>query len=85
LPGAVVGLPPLGPGHHPVDVAAAAPGTDQPIAPLRNGGPGTISLCHFDRVGLGPVATRLAPHDQPHFRVRRVAHQSRTGGRTVSK
>jgi hypothetical protein len=27
-------LPSLGPGHHHVDIAAAAPGADEPLAPL---------------------------------------------------
>jgi len=61
-------LPPLGPGHHHVDVAAAAPGADEPLAPLRDGGVGAVPLGHLGGVGLDLVAARLALHDQPHAR-----------------
>jgi hypothetical protein len=68
-----VALSPLGPGDDHIHLPATAPGTDKPLAPIGNGGPGAISLCHLGGVGLDLVAARLAPHDQPHFRVRGIA------------
>jgi hypothetical protein len=53
--------PPLAPGHHHIDVAAAAPGADKPIAPIGNACLGAVPLGHLRRVGLGPVTARLAP------------------------
>jgi hypothetical protein len=56
----LLGLPPLGPGHHRVDVAAAAPGADEPLAPLGNGRLGTVPLRHLGSVGLD-LAGRRGP------------------------
>jgi hypothetical protein len=59
-------LPPLGPGHDHVNVAAAAFGADEPLAPFEDRGFRAVPLGHFRGVGLDPAAARLAPHDQPH-------------------
>jgi hypothetical protein len=50
-------LSPLGPGHHHIDVAAAARGADEPIAPIETDGLGAVPLGNLRRVGLGPVTT----------------------------
>jgi len=50
------------------DVATAAPGADEPLAPLGNGAVGPVALGHLGGVGLDPAAARLAPDDQPHAR-----------------
>ena len=42
----------LGPGHHDVDVATAALGADEPIAPLGNGGLGAEPLGDLGSIGL---------------------------------
>jgi hypothetical protein len=73
-------LPPLGPGHHHVDVAAAAGRADEPLAPLRNRHVGAILLRHLGGVGLDLMAARLAPHDQPHAGRSRVAERHRRPG-----
>jgi hypothetical protein len=60
----LLALPPLGPGHHYVDLAAAALGTDKPLSPIGNGGLGAVALGHFGGGWLDLVAARLAPHNQ---------------------
>src|SRR5215469_16093049 len=57
-------LPPLGPGHHHIDIAGAAVRAHQPIAPIENDGLGAVPLDDLRTIGLGPVAARLAPHDK---------------------
>jgi hypothetical protein len=57
-------LPPLGPGHHHVDIAAAAVRAHQPIAPIENDSLGAVPQSDLRRVRLGPVTTRLAPDDK---------------------
>jgi hypothetical protein len=41
---------------------------------------GAMSPRKLSRVGLDLVAARLAPHDQPHLRVRRIAERHRRAG-----
>jgi hypothetical protein len=41
------------------DAAAAAPGADEPPAPLGDGGLGSVPLGHLSGVGLDPVAAHL--------------------------
>ena len=48
----LITLPPLGPGRHHVDVAAAALGAEKPLAPLWNCGLGAVTLGHRGGVGL---------------------------------
>jgi hypothetical protein len=50
----------FGPGHHHVDVAAAAPGADEPPAPLGDGGFGAVPLGHLR--GVGPTRRPQALH-----------------------
>jgi len=45
-------------------------GTDKPIAPIQNRRVRAVSSSHLVGVRLNLVAARLAPHDQPHLRVR---------------
>jgi hypothetical protein len=52
-------LPPLGPGHHHVDVTAAALGADESLAPLGDGGSGAVPLGQLGSVRLDPVTARL--------------------------
>jgi hypothetical protein len=73
-------LPPLGPGHHHADVAAAAPGADELLPRLGNGCLGPVPLGHLDRVGR-PVAARLTPDNQPHMRGGCVAERHRRSRR----
>jgi hypothetical protein len=54
-------LSPLGPGHHHVDAAAAAPGAEEPLAPLDDRGVCAVPLDHLGGVKLDPMAARLAP------------------------
>jgi len=70
-------LPPLGPGHHHIDVATAAPGADKPLAPPGNGGLGAVPLGHLRRVGLGPVTACLAPDDKSDTGRSRVSDRHR--------
>jgi hypothetical protein len=73
-------LSPLGSGDDHIHLPAAAPGTDKPVAPNENGRVRAISSSHLGRVRLDLVAARLAPHDQPHLRVRRIAKRHRRAG-----
>jgi hypothetical protein len=52
-------------GHHHVDLSAAAAGTDQPLAPIENGGFGAVPSSHLGRIRLNLMLAFLAPHDQP--------------------
>ena len=45
-------LPPLGPGDHHVDVAAAAPGAEEPLAPHGNGGVGAVTVRELGGIKL---------------------------------
>ena len=70
----------LGPSDDHIDLPTTAPGTDEPIAPIKNAGPGAELPGHLGRVRLDLMAARLAPHDQPHLGVRCVAERHwRTG------
>ena len=73
-------LPRLGPGHHHVDVAAAASGADEPLSPLGNGGLGPVLFGRLGGIGLDLVTARLAPHDQPNASGSRVAERHRRTG-----
>jgi hypothetical protein len=57
-----------------------APGADEPLAPLGNGGRGAIAPCHLDGVGLDLMAACLAPHYQPHVRCGCVPERHRRAG-----
>jgi hypothetical protein len=70
-------------GHYlvePVDVAAHVCRTDEPLAPLGNGGLGPVPLGHLGSFRLDPVAACLAPHDQPHSDRSRVPERHRRAG-----
>jgi hypothetical protein len=72
----------VGPGHHHVDIPAAASRAHQPIAPLGNGCLGAVPLGDLRSVGLGPVAARLAPDDKTDLGGSRVAQcHGRAGSR----
>jgi len=58
-------LPPLGSAYHHIDLAAAAAGTDQPLAPIEHGRFGAVPLGHLGRIGLYLMPAILAPNDQP--------------------
>jgi hypothetical protein len=60
--------PPLGSGHHHVDVAAATPGTDQPLAPFENCGLGAIASG-----GIGPHLAATNPGHHTLSRTRAAA------------
>jgi hypothetical protein len=76
----LLALPPRGPGHHHVDVAAAAPGAYEPLAPFENAGRGAISLGHLGSIRLDLVAAIAAPHDQAHASRSRVSERHRRAG-----
>jgi hypothetical protein len=67
-----------------IHLPATALGTDKPVAPIENRRVRAISSSDLGSVRLDPVATRLAPHDQPHLRVRRrvrrIAERHRRAG-----
>jgi hypothetical protein len=50
----------LGSAHHHVDVAAAALRAHEPLAPIRHGHLGAVSLGHLRRVGLDLVAAMMS-------------------------
>jgi len=77
---ALLVLPPLGPRHHHVNVAATAPGADEPLSPLGNGGLGPVLLGQLGGIGLDLVTARLAPHDQPHASRGGIAERHRWPG-----
>ena len=66
-----------GPGHYHIDLAAAALGANQPLAPLWHGCVVAILLGHFRRIGLDLVLASLAPHDEPNARPRGIAKRHR--------
>jgi hypothetical protein len=55
-------------GYDHIDLAAAALGADQPLAPIGHSSFGAVLLGHLGRVGLDLVPAILAPHDQPDAR-----------------
>ena len=63
----------LGSGDDDIHPPATALGTDEPPTPIEHGRVRAVSSSHLDGVGRDLVAARLAPHDQPHLRVLRVA------------
>jgi hypothetical protein len=71
----VVALPPLSPGHHHIDLPAAAAGADQPLAPIEHGLFGPIPSSHLRGIGLYLMLTALAPNDQPDARGGSVAER----------
>jgi hypothetical protein len=56
-------LSPLGSAHHHVDLAAAAPRTDQLAAPFEDAGFGAVASRMFGRIGLYLMLAFPAPHD----------------------
>jgi hypothetical protein len=58
-------LLPLCPGHYHVDIAAATPDADKPLAPLGNGGLGTYRSAIPAASGSTLIAACLAPDDKP--------------------
>jgi hypothetical protein len=72
--------PPLCPGHHHVEVGAAALGTDEPLAPLWNGCLRAVTARKLGGVGLDLVAARLTPHDESDASRSRVADRHRRAG-----
>jgi hypothetical protein len=51
-------------GQHHVDLAAAAPGADEPGPPVENRRLGTVQLRLLGGIWFGLVLTCLAPHDE---------------------
>src|SRR5580704_2863292 len=56
------------PGQHHVVIPAAAPGTDEPIAPIQHRDAGAVALSELGRVGLDLVPAGLAPNDDADAR-----------------
>jgi hypothetical protein len=67
----------LSPGDDHIHLPATAPGTDKPVAPIENRRFRAVSSNHLVGIGLDLVAACLAPHDQPHLRVRGIAERHR--------
>jgi hypothetical protein len=79
---------PFGPGHDHVNVAALTFRTDEPLAPLGNGGMGAILPRHLGGIRFDPMMAIPAPYDQPDLssgsiaechRWRRVGFHPRRG------
>ena len=69
-------LSPLGPGHHHLDVAAAAPGAEEAIAPSEDRDISAVPLGHLDRIRLDRMAAYVAPDNQPRRARRRCLPNS---------
>lgn len=54
-----MGLTPLSPANDHVNLSAAALGTDEPLAPIENGGVRAVSRRHLGRVGLNLMLAGL--------------------------
>jgi hypothetical protein len=76
----VTNSPPPGPGHHHVDRAAAAPGTDESLPPLEDARIGTVAACKLGGIRLDLMATISAPDDQPDTGPRHAAERHRRAG-----
>jgi hypothetical protein len=57
-------LPPLGPAHHHIDLAAPALAARKPLSPIRHGRLGAVALGELGRIGLDLAAAIPAPHDE---------------------
>jgi hypothetical protein len=68
-----VALPPLGPGHHHIDLPAAAAGADEPLAPVRYCRLGTIPAGLLGRVGFALVTAGFTHDDELHASGGRIA------------
>ena len=51
--------------QHEINLPPAAPRADQPLVPIADWGPGTITLRLLARIRLDPVAASSTPHDYP--------------------
>src|SRR5215472_11214821 len=70
----------LRPAHHKTDVAAATLRAHEPLAPIRHGRLGAVSLGHLGRVRLDLMTAILAPYDGP----RRCCRASRADRARIS-
>ena len=55
----------LGPGQHEIHVSAAALRADEAFGPLADCGLGAVARGLLGRIGLDPMLTIAAPHDEP--------------------
>ena len=62
----LLALPPLGPGHHHVDVAAAARRADEPLAPLGDACFGPVALGDLGSIRLDLMTALRAPNNETH-------------------
>jgi hypothetical protein len=65
------------PGHHHVNIPAAALGANQPSVPFRHWRLRTVPACLLGRIRFAPVATCFAPDHQPNLGRRGVTEGHR--------
>jgi hypothetical protein len=70
-------ISPPRPGHHHVDIPAAALGANQPSVPFRHWRLGTVPACLLCRVRFTPVTTCFAPDHKPDVSRGSVAERHR--------
>jgi hypothetical protein len=69
-------MTPVGPCDDHIDRSAPATRAHEPIAPIKNAGPGAILPGYLGGVGLDLVAARLTPHDESDASRSRSGHRS---------
>jgi hypothetical protein len=73
-------MTPLGPRDDHIDNSAPTALAQEPIAPIKNAGPGAVLPRHLGRIGLDLVAACLTPHDESDASRCRVAERHRWSG-----